>query len=42
MKTAKIGIIGGSGLYQMPEIPNVEEVEVDTPFISSGEEDFLL
>jgi 5'-methylthioadenosine phosphorylase len=32
METAKIGIIGGSGLYQMPELSDVEEVEVDTPF----------
>jgi 5'-methylthioadenosine phosphorylase len=32
MTTAKIGIIGGSGLYQMPELRDVEEVPVDTPF----------
>ncbi|MGB9177831.1 MAG: S-methyl-5'-thioadenosine phosphorylase [Pyrinomonadaceae bacterium] len=32
MTTAKIGIIGGSGLYQMPELKDVEEVEVETPF----------
>ena len=32
MTTAKIGIIGGSGLYQMPELTEVEEVSVDTPF----------
>jgi 5'-methylthioadenosine phosphorylase len=32
MTTAKIGIIGGSGLYQMPELLNVEELELDTPF----------
>src|ERR1051326_910699 len=32
MTTAKIGIIGGSGLYQMPELTDVEEVSVDTPF----------
>jgi 5'-methylthioadenosine phosphorylase len=32
METAKIGIIGGSGLYQMPELSEVKEVEVDTPF----------
>ena len=30
--TPKIGIIGGSGLYQMPELKDVEEVKVDTPF----------
>jgi 5'-methylthioadenosine phosphorylase len=28
----QVGIIGGSGLYQMPELTNVEEVKVDTPF----------
>src|ERR671912_1838620 len=32
MTTVKIGIIGGSGLYQMPELKDVEEVAVDTPF----------
>ncbi len=32
MSTAKIGIIGGSGLYQMPELTEVEEVRVETPF----------
>jgi 5'-methylthioadenosine phosphorylase len=32
MATAKIGIIGGSGLYQMPELTDVEEVKIDTPF----------
>ena len=32
MTTAKIGIIGGSGLYQMPELKDVEEVSVETPF----------
>jgi 5'-methylthioadenosine phosphorylase len=29
---AKIGIIGGSGLYQMPELTDVEEMAVQTPF----------
>src|SRR5215216_2566738 len=28
----RIGIIGGSGLYQMPELTAVEEVSVETPF----------
>jgi 5'-methylthioadenosine phosphorylase len=28
----RFGIIGGSGLYQMPELTAVEEVPVDTPF----------
>ena len=29
---AKIGIIGGSGLYKMDALTDVEEVQVDTPF----------
>ncbi|MGH9961773.1 MAG: S-methyl-5'-thioadenosine phosphorylase [Pyrinomonadaceae bacterium] len=32
MNSVKIGIIGGSGLYQMTELQDVEEVGVDTPF----------
>src|SRR5829696_2807642 len=32
MKKINIGIIGGSGLYQMPELKNVREVPVETPF----------
>ena len=32
MENVNIGIIGGSGLYQMPELKNVREIEVDTPF----------
>jgi 5'-methylthioadenosine phosphorylase len=32
-----IGIIGGSGLYQMPELTDVEEVKVDTPFGSPSD-----
>lgn len=28
----RFGIIGGSGLYQMPELTGVEEVKVSTPF----------
>ena len=32
MEQVKIGIIGGSGLYQMPELQNVREIAVDTPF----------
>src|SRR5216117_888982 len=37
MSTAKIGIIGGSGLYQMAELQDVEEVLVDTPFGSPSD-----
>lgn len=32
MELVQIGIIGGSGLYQMPELVNVREIAVDTPF----------
>ncbi len=32
MEQVSIGIIGGSGLYQMPELENVREIAVDTPF----------
>jgi 5'-methylthioadenosine phosphorylase len=37
MATARIGIIGGSGLYQMPELKEIEEVRVDTPFGSPSD-----
>ncbi|HEX6279583.1 MAG TPA: S-methyl-5'-thioadenosine phosphorylase [Pyrinomonadaceae bacterium] len=32
MEKVNIGIIGGSGLYQMPELRNVREQRVKTPF----------
>ena len=32
MSQARIGVIGGSGLYQMEALTNVEEVSLDTPF----------
>jgi 5'-methylthioadenosine phosphorylase len=32
MAQAKIGIIGGSGLYQMEGLADVEEISIDTPF----------
>lgn len=32
MEQVKIGIIGGSGLYNMPEFENTKEITVDTPF----------
>lgn len=32
MAEAKIGIIGGSGLYKMEALQDVEELRVDTPF----------
>jgi len=32
MPQAKIGVIGGSGLYKMKEMTDIEEVNIDTPF----------
>ena len=32
MSSARIGVIGGSGLYEMPGLTDKEEVAVDTPF----------
>jgi 5'-methylthioadenosine phosphorylase len=32
MAKVELGIIGGSGLYQMPELKDIEEISVDTPF----------
>jgi 5'-methylthioadenosine phosphorylase len=32
VEKVEIGIIGGSGLYQMPELQNVREFAVETPF----------
>jgi 5'-methylthioadenosine phosphorylase len=32
MEQVKIGIIGGSGLYQMPELTEISETAVETPF----------
>ena len=37
MTTAKIGIIGGSGLYQMPELKDIEELSIETPFGSPSD-----
>ena len=41
MAAAKIGIIGGSGLYQMPELTDIDEIEVETPFGSPSDK-FIL
>lgn len=32
MAEARIGVIGGSGLYQMDGLSNIEQVSIDTPF----------
>lgn len=37
MSQAKIGIIGGSGLYKMDALKEVEEVQIDTPFGSPSD-----
>lgn len=37
MKSAKIGIIGGSGLYKMEALKDVEEVKISTPFGSPSD-----
>ncbi|WP_427162462.1 S-methyl-5'-thioadenosine phosphorylase [Aliinostoc sp. HNIBRCY26] len=37
MAIAKIGIIGGSGLYQMAALKDVEEMHIDTPFGSPSD-----
>lgn len=37
MDQVKIGIIGGSGLYKMEALKDVEEVQIDTPFGSPSD-----
>jgi 5'-methylthioadenosine phosphorylase len=32
MTTIELGIIGGSGLYKMDELTDIEELQIDTPF----------
>src|SRR5215467_14278987 len=32
MTPIQIGVIGGSGLYEMADLADIEEVAVDTPF----------
>ena len=38
MSEAEIGIIGGSGLYEMEGLADVETVKVDTPFGDPSDE----
>lgn len=33
MVEAKIGIIGGSGLYKMDALKNIQEVHIETPLV---------
>ncbi|HAC65280.1 MAG TPA: S-methyl-5'-thioadenosine phosphorylase [Cyanothece sp. UBA12306] len=37
MTQAKIGILGGSGLYQMDALKDVQEIQLDTPFGSPSD-----
>ncbi|MEB3311786.1 MAG: S-methyl-5'-thioadenosine phosphorylase [Snowella sp.] len=37
MTQAKIGIIGGSGLYKMDALKDVQEIQIDTPFGSPSD-----
>jgi len=32
LTTAKLGVIGGSGLYALPELRDIRTVDIDTPF----------
>lgn len=32
MNTARFAVIGGSGLYKMPELGDLTELDLDTPF----------
>ncbi|MDB9446750.1 S-methyl-5'-thioadenosine phosphorylase [Anabaena sp. CS-542/02] len=41
MALARIGIIGGSGLYKMADLKDVEELEIKTPFGSPSDAIFL-
>src|SRR5262245_28379919 len=37
MSNVKIGVIGGSGLYQMEDLTEMEEVRLSTPFGDSSD-----
>lgn len=37
MASARIGVIGGSGLYEMPGLTDLEEVTINTPFGSPSD-----
>ena len=41
MEQVKIGIIGGSGLYEMTELTDRSEIRVDTPF-GSPSDNFII
>ncbi|HLV02483.1 MAG TPA: S-methyl-5'-thioadenosine phosphorylase, partial [Acidobacteriota bacterium] len=37
MNSAEIGIIGGSGLYDIPGVTDRQELQIDTPFGSPSD-----
>ncbi|HEY9705989.1 MAG TPA: S-methyl-5'-thioadenosine phosphorylase, partial [Allocoleopsis sp.] len=37
MTEVKIGIIGGSGLYKMESLQDIEEIKIETPFGSPSD-----
>ncbi len=37
LSQARVGVIGGSGLYEMPGLERVEELEIETPFGSPSD-----
>ena len=41
MAQATLGVIGGSGLYQMEALTDIEEVSIDTPF-GSPSDNFII
>ena len=41
MKSKKIGVIGGSGLYEMADLKNLKSVKVKTPFGEPSDEYIL-
>ena len=32
LKNARLGVLGGSGLYNIEELENVQELDIETPF----------
>jgi 5'-methylthioadenosine phosphorylase len=38
MATAEIGVIGGSGLYALPQLTDVEEIDLETPWGEPSDE----
>ena len=36
-ETPKVGVIGGSGLYSIEQIENINEIEINTPYGKTSE-----